>query len=128
MNVFEVSVGRAKWDESRCKQILCYSKFAPASMLLLEMMTPLTQLPPEVLHIIAEYYRRLQQHHATATLQAALQRHLLTRCDDPRHTARTNTPGEGPVLCYQSCHNHPKRVFCRATRAEYFARILAKGR
>ena len=97
-------------------------------MLLLEMMTPLTQLPPEVLHIIAEYYRRLQQHHATATLQAALQRHLLTRCDAPRHTARTNTPGEGPVLCYQSCHNHPKRVFCRATRAEYFARILAKGR
>ena len=39
-----------------------------------------------------------------------------------------NTPGEGPVLCYQSCHNHPKRVFCRATRAEYFARILAKAR
>ena len=30
------------------------------------------------------------------------------------------------LLCYQSCHNHPKRVFCRATRAEYFARILAK--
>ena len=51
-----------------------------------------------------------------------------TRSDDPRHTARTNTPGEGPVLCYQSCHNHPKRVFCRATRAEYFARIVAKGR
>ena len=44
------------------------------------------------------------------------------------YSARTNTPGEGPVLCYQSCHNHPKRVFCRATRAEYFARILAKVR
>ena len=95
-------------------------------MLLLEMMTPLTQLPPEVLHIIAEYYRRLQQHHATATLQAALQRHLLTRCEDPRHTARTNTPGEGPVLCYKSCYDNPKRVFCRATRTEYFNRIIAK--
>ena len=65
---------------------------------------------------------------AASTLQATLKRHVVTRCDNPRHTARTNTPGEGPVLCYKSCHNHPKRVFCRATRAEYFARILAKGR
>ena len=71
---------------------------------------------------------QLQQRDAASNLQAALKRHLVTRCDDPRHTARTNTPGEGPVLCYQSCHNHPKRVFCRATRAEYFARILAKAR
>ena len=29
-------------------------------------------------------------------------------------------------LCYQYCHNHPKRVFCRATRTEYFDRISAK--
>ena len=76
--------------------------------------------------LLAEFYRRLQQRDATATLQAALKRHVVTRCDDPRHTARTNTPGEAPMLCYQSCHNHPKRVFCRATRAEYFNRIIAK--
>ena len=75
-----------------------------------------------------KFYRQLQKQYAASTLQAALQRHLLTRCDDPRHTARTNTPGEGPVLCYKSCYDNPKRVFCRATRAEYFARILAKGR
>ena len=85
-------------------------------------------LPFDMPEMIGQFYDDLAQREAASTLQAALQRHLLTRCDDPRHTARTNTPGEGPVLCYQSCHNHPKRVFCRATRAEYFARILAKGR
>ena len=37
---------------------------------------------------------------AATTLQAALKRHLVMRCDHPRHTARTNTPGEAPVLCY----------------------------
>ena len=26
----------------------------------------------------------------------------------------------------QCCHNHPKRKFCRATRTEYFNRIIAK--
>ena len=75
--------------------------------------------------LLVQYYRRLQQRDATATLQATLKRHLLTRCDNPRHTARTNTPGEGPVLCYKSCHDNPKRVFCRATRAEYSAKIIA---
>ena len=39
-----------------------------------------------------------------------MKRHLVTRCEDPRHTARTNTPGEAPVLCYQYCHNHPRNV------------------
>ena len=80
----------------------------------------------ELIIKVCQYCHRFRRRDAASTLQAALKRHLLTRCDDPRHTARTNTPGEGPVLCYQSCHNHPKRVFCRATRAEYFARILAK--
>ena len=82
----------------------------------------------ELIIKVCQYCHRFRRRDAASTLQAALKRHLLTRCDDPRHTARTNTPGEGPVPCYQSCHNHPKRVFCRATRAEYFARILAKGR
>ena len=76
--------------------------------------------------LLVQYYRRLQQRDAAATLQAALKRHVVTRCEDPRHTARTNTPGEAPVLCYQSCHNHPKRKFCRATRTEYFDRIMAQ--
>ena len=91
-----------------------------------KMTPPDFEWPPEIIRKIGQYCHRFRRRGAASTLQAALQRHLLTRCDDPRHTARTNTPGEGPVLCYQSCHNHPKRVFCRATRAEYFARILAK--
>mgnify|MGYP004065701945 CR=1 FL=1 len=62
----------------------------------------------------------------TMTLQAGLQRHLLTRCKDPRHTSGTNTPGEGPVPCYQAYYVHPRRVLCRARLAEYFDRILAK--
>ena len=70
--------------------------------------------------LLVQYYRRLQQRDAAATLQAALKRHLLTRCDNPRHTSRTNTPGEAPVLCYQYCHKHPRGVKCWATRAEYF--------
>ena len=67
-----------------------------------------------------------QHHHATATLQATLKRHVVTRCEDPRHTSRTNTPGEAPVLCYQYCHKHPRGVKCWGTRAEYFDRIMAK--
>ena len=98
------------------------------SVTLSRMPLQLYDLPFDMLETIGEFYDDQEQRDAASTLQAALQRHLLTRCDDPRHTARTNTPGEGPVLCYQSCHNHPKRVFCRATRAEYFARILAKAR
>ena len=64
--------------------------------------------------------------HAATTLQAALKRHVVTRCDNPRHTSRTNTPGEAPVLCYQYCHKHPRGVKCWATRTEYFDRIIAK--
>ena len=76
--------------------------------------------------LLVQYYRRLQQRDAAATLQAALKRHVVTRCEDPRHTARTNTPGEAPVLCYQYCHKHPRGVKCWAKRAEYFDRILAQ--
>ena len=76
--------------------------------------------------LLAEFYRQLQKQYATATLQATLKRHVVTRCEDPRHTARTNTPGEAPVLCYQYCHKHPRGVQCWATRTEYFDRIMAK--
>ena len=86
----------------------------------------LYDLPFDMLEMIGQSYDDLAQRDAAATLQAALKRHVVTRCEDPRHTSRTNTPGEAPVLCYQSCHNHPKRVFCRATRTEYFDRIMAK--
>ena len=37
-------------------------------------------------------------HIRLVTLQATLKRHVVTRCDNPRRTARTNTPGEAPVL------------------------------
>ena len=86
----------------------------------------LNDLPSELLKIIARYYRQFQRRDAATTLQAALKRHLVMRCDIPRHTARTNTPGEAPVLCYQYCHKHPRGVKCWATRKEYFERILAK--
>ena len=76
--------------------------------------------------MIGEFDGDSEQGEAASALQTALKRHVVNRCEDPRHTARTNTPGEGPVLCYKSCHDHPKRVFCRATRAEYFDRIIAK--
>ena len=86
----------------------------------------LRDLPSEIVKIIARYYRQFQRCDAASTLQAALNRHLVMRCDNPRHTARTNTPGEAPVLCYQYCHKHPRNVKCWATRTEYFNRIIAK--
>ena len=61
----------------------------------------LYDLPFDMLEIIGKSYDDLLQREAASTLLAP-RRQLLTRCEDPRHTARTNTPGEGPVLCYQS--------------------------
>ena len=58
-------------------------------------------LPFDMPEMINQFYDGLAQREATSTLLVP-RRHLLTRCKDPRHTARTNTPGEGPVLCYQS--------------------------
>ena len=46
-------------------------------------------------------------------------------------TARTNTvlyAGGRPCGLPPVVSKHPKRVFCRATRAEYIARIMAKAR
>ena len=60
----------------------------------------LYDLPFDMLEMIGEFYDDLAQREAASALQAALKRHVVTRCDDPRHTARTNTPGEAPVLCY----------------------------
>ena len=86
----------------------------------------LYDLPFDMLEMIGEFYDDLAPRDAASALQAALRRHLVMMCDIPRHTARTNTPGEAPVLCYQYCHNHPRGVKCWATRKEYFERILAK--
>ena len=72
----------------------------------------LYDLPFDMLEMIGKSYDDLAQRDAAATLQAALKRHVVTRCEDPRHTARTNTPGEAPVLCYQYCHKHPRGVKC----------------
>ena len=58
-------------------------------------------LPFDMPEMIGQFYDDLAQREAASTLRAP-RRHLLTRYEDPRHTARTNTPGEGPVLCYQS--------------------------
>ena len=96
------------------------------SVTLSRMPLQLYDLPFDMLEMIGKSYDDLAQRDAATTLQATLKRHVVTRCEDPRHTARTNTPGEGPVLCYKSCHDNPKRVFCRATRTEYFDRIIAK--
>ena len=58
-------------------------------------------------------------------LQAALRRHVLTRCEHPRHARRTNTPGEGLVPCYRACHQHPRRLRCTGlSREEYFEHII----
>ena len=75
------------------------------SVTLSRMPLQLYDLPFDLLEMIGEFYDDQEQRDAASTLQASLKRHLLTRCDDPRHTSRTNTPGEAPVLCYQSCHN-----------------------
>ena len=84
----------------------------------------LHDLPPDVLRIIAGYYHQGQRQDAASTLQAALRRHVLTRCEHPRHACRTNTPGEGLVPCYLACHQHPRRLRCRGLRwEEYFERI-----
>ena len=72
----------------------------------------LYDLPFDMLEMIGQRYDDLAQRDSTATLQAALKRHVVTRCDNPRH--------------YQYCHNHPRGVKCWATRTEYFDRILAQ--
>ena len=85
----------------------------------------LHDLPLDVLRIIARYYRELQRQDAASTLQAALRRHVLTRCEHPRHAGRTNTPGEGLVPCYRACHEHPRRLWCTGlSREEYFKHII----
>ena len=55
----------------------------------------LYDLPFDMLETIGEFYDDLAQREAASTLQAALQRHLLTRCE----------PGPPP----HSAHQHPRR-------------------
>ena len=68
-----------------------------------ELLLQLHDLPFALLGMIGEFDGDPEQGEAASALQTALKRHVMTRCEDPRHTARTNTPGEAPVLCYQYC-------------------------
>ena len=43
----------------------------------------LYDLPFDMLEMIGKFYDDLAQRDAASTLQAAMKRHLLTRCDDP---------------------------------------------
>ena len=79
----------------------------------------LYDLPFDMLEMIGKFYDDLAQRDAASTLQATLKRHVVTRCEDPRHTSRTNTPGEAPVLCYQYCHKHPTSVIWRRMHTYY---------
>ena len=101
------------------------STSSPSSISPAEHTPSLHDLPPDVLRIIAGYYHQGERQDAASTLQAALRRHVLTRCEHPGHASWTNTPGEGPVPCYRACHEHPRRLRCAGLRREeYFERIL----
>ena len=76
-----------------------------------------SDLPLEV----AGYYIEMQRADAASTLQAALQRHRVVRCDDPRHRGRV-TYSRAPVACYALTHAHPGRVACSSSRTAYFER------
>ena len=52
----------------------------------------------DLLEMIGEFYDDLEQRDAASTLQTALKRHVVTRCEDPRHTARTNTPAKARAV------------------------------
>ena len=80
-----------------------------------------SDLPLEVVRMIAEYYTETQRADAASTLQAALQRHRVVRCDDPRHSGRV-TYSRAPVACYALTHAHPGRVACSSSRTAYFER------
>ena len=45
-----------------------------------------SDLPLEVVCMIAEYYTETQRADAASTLQATLQRHRVVWCDDPGHS------------------------------------------
>ena len=69
--------------------------------------------------MIAEYYTETQRTDAASTLQAALQRHQVVRCDDPRHSGHV-TYSRAPVACYALMHAHPGRVACSSNCTAYF--------
>jgi len=91
-------------------------------------MIPLNELPADVVELIAKYYKASRraddERQASAVLQARLRRHLTQRCDDPAHTGYTNSSPH-PRLCYVATHAHPRRLHCRASLGQYFARIWA---
>ena len=56
----------------------------------------LHDLPFALLGMIGEFDGDSEQGEAASALQTALKRHVITRCEDPRHTSRTNTPAKAP--------------------------------
>ena len=80
-----------------------------------------SDLPFEVVSMIAEYYTEMQRADAASTLQAALQRHWVMQCDDPHHSGHV-TYSRAPVACYVLTHAHPGCVACSSTRTAYFER------
>ena len=61
-----------------------------------ELLLQLHDLPFALLGMIGEFDGDSEQGEAASALQTALKRHVVNRCEDPRHTARTNTPAKAP--------------------------------
>ena len=61
-----------------------------------ELLLQLHDLPFALLGMIGEFDGDSEQGEAASALQTALKRHVITRCEDPRHTSRTNTPAKAP--------------------------------
>ena len=79
---------------------------------------PLDELPTDILHTIADIYRREKAADAASALQAALRRHRIQRCEDPAHQGRV-TYARRPVPCFEAAHAHPGRVVCTRNRQGY---------
>ena len=70
------------------------------SVTLSRMPLQLYDLPFDMLEMIGEFYDDLAQREAASTLQAALQRHLLTRCE----------PGPPPHGAHQHARRRPRAL------------------
>ena len=69
-----------------------------------ELLLQLHDLPFALLGMIGEFDGDSEQGEAASALQTALKRHVITRCEDPRHTARTNTDPRAKIFW----RSHPR--------------------
>lgn len=86
---------------------------------------PLDKLPMDILHIIADIYRRERAADAASALQAVLRRHLTQRCEDPAHQGRV-TYARRPVPCFEATHAHPGRVVCTHNLQGYLEQVQTR--